>query len=146
MVNMVNMMTLDEILDNFEFLEDWEDKYRYVIELGRTMPEFPDDKRIADYKIEGCVSQVWLIKDIDTSSDEPVLTYSGDSDAHIVRGLVALVLTAFSGRKASDIIKFDTDGMFSQIGLREHLTPQRSNGLSAMVNRIKRDASEALKG
>lgn len=138
------MMTLDEILENFEFLEDWEDKYRYVIELGRTMPEFPEDKRIAEYKIEGCVSQVWLIKNIDTTPEESVLSYTGDSDAHIVRGLVALVLAAFSGRKASDIIEFDTDSMFSQIGLREHLTPQRSNGLSAMVNRIKRDASDAL--
>lgn len=144
MTNMVNLMTLDEILENFEFLEDWEDKYRYVIELGRTMPEFPDDKRTADYKIEGCVSQVWLVKDIDTSSGEPILTYIGDSDAHIVKGLVALVLAAFSGRPASEITAFNTDAMFTQIGLREHLTPQRSNGLNAMVNRIKRDASEAL--
>lgn len=137
------MLTLDEILKNFEFLEDWEDKYRYVIELGRTMPEFPDDKRTAEYKIEGCVSQVWLVKTLDDRSDEPILTYLGDSDAHIVKGLVALVLAAFSGQKASEIIAFDTDNLFSQIGLREHLTPQRSNGLSAMVNRIKHDATEA---
>lgn len=137
------MLTLDDILENFEFLDDWEDKYRYVIELGRTMPEFPDDKRTADYKVEGCVSQVWLVKSIEENSDDPVLTYYGDSDAHIVKGLVALVLKAFSDRKASEIIAFDTDNMFNQIGLREHLTPQRSNGLSAMVNRIKRDAADA---
>lgn len=136
-------MTLEEILDNFEFLEDWEDKYRYVIELGRTMPEFEDKDRTTQNKVEGCVSQVWLVKDIDLSGKEPVMHYRGDSDAHIVKGLVALVLTAFSGKQASEIIVFNTESLFSKIGLKEHLTPQRSNGLNAMVNRIKRDAAEA---
>lgn len=137
-------MTLDDILENFEFLDEWEDKYRYVIELGRGMPEFPDKMRTDTYKIKGCVSQVWLVKHVDASAGEPVLSYEGDSDAHIVKGLVALVLAAFSGRKASQIVAFDTDAMFDRIGLREHLTPQRSNGLSAMVRRIKQDAQDAL--
>lgn len=137
-------MTLDEILENFEFLDDWEDKYRYVIELGRAMPVFPDDKRTAEHKVEGCVSQVWLVQTIGRSDGETVITYQGDSDAHIVKGLVALVLAAFSGRTAKDIAAFDTEALFTQIGLKEHLTPQRSNGLTAMVNRIKRDAAAAL--
>lgn len=137
-------MTLDDILDNFEFLDDWEDKYRYVIELGRQMPPFPDDKRTAESKVEGCVSQVWLVKQIDLLNGKPVLTYQGDSDAHIVKGLVALVLCALSGRSASDILSFDMQALFDRIGLREHLTPQRSNGLNAMVNRITNDARAAL--
>ncbi|MBA4784078.1 MAG: SufE family protein [Rhizobiales bacterium] len=137
-------MTLDDILDNFEFLDDWEDKYRYVIELGRQMPPFADDKRTAESKVEGCVSQVWLVKKIDLLNGKPVLTYQGDSDAHIVKGLVALVLSALSGRSASDILNFDMQALFDRIGLREHLTPQRSNGLNAMVNRIKNDARAAL--
>lgn len=138
------MTTLDDILNNFEFLDDWEDKYRYVIELGRTMPEFTDKDRTSANKVEGCVSQVWLVKTVDQQDGTPVLHYVGDSDAHIVRGLVALVLTAFSGQKATDIAAFDTDTMFASIGLKEHLTPQRSNGLNSMVNRIKRDALNAL--
>lgn len=137
-------MTLDDILDNFEFLDNWEDKYRYVIELGRQMPSFADDKRTAESKVEGCVSQVWLVKEIDLLNGKPVLTYQGDSDAHIVKGLVALVLSALSGRSASDILNFDMQALFDRIGLREHLTPQRSNGLNAMVNRIKNDARAAL--
>lgn len=137
-------MTLEEILENFEFLDDWEDKYRYVIELGRAMPEFDDKNRSAENKIEGCVSQVWLVKSVDMSGQEPVLHYVGDSDAHIVKGLIALVLTAFSGSPASEIANFDTEALFNTIGLREHLTPQRSNGLNAMVNRIKRDAALAM--
>ncbi len=138
------MPALDEILENFEFLDDWEDKYKYVIELGRAMPAFPDDQRVNDYKVEGCVSQVWLVKTITQEEGRKLLRYQGDSDAHIVKGLVALVLSAFSGKTAQDILEFDTDALFKKIGLQEHLTPQRSNGLKAMVNRIKRDAKEVL--
>lgn len=137
--------SLDEILENFEFLDDWEDRYRYVIELGRTLPEFPDDARNEENKVRGCVSQVWLTRSVDRNAEgEPVITYKGDSDAHIVRGLVAIVLAVFSGRSASEILDTDIDGIFKKIGLREHLTPQRSNGLTAMVDRIRDDARSAL--
>lgn len=137
-------MDLETILDNFEFLDDWEDKYRYVIELGRTMPVFPEEYQTAEHKVEGCVSQVWLIKTIADDTSDPAINYQGDSDAHIVKGLVAIVLSALSGRRASEIQSFDTDGLFKQIGLNEHLTPQRSNGLNSMVQRIKADAASAL--
>ncbi len=137
-------MDLETILDNFEFLDDWEDKYRYVIELGRTMPEFPEENQTAEHKVEGCVSQVWLIKTVSDTPSDPVISYQGDSDAHIVKGLVAIVLAALSGRRASEIKSFDTDALFKQIGLNEHLTPQRSNGLNSMVQRIKADAASAL--
>ena len=137
-------MDLETILDNFEFLDDWEDKYRYVIELGRTMPEFPEENQTAEHKVEGCVSQVWLIKTVSDTPSDPVISYQGDSDAHIVKGLVAIVLAALSERRASEIKSFDTDALFKQIGLNEHLTPQRSNGLNSMVQRIKADAASAL--
>ncbi|MEP1442987.1 MAG: SufE family protein [Hyphomicrobiales bacterium] len=137
-------MDLQTILDNFEFLDDWEDKYRYVIELGRTMPEFAEENQTAENKVEGCVSQVWLIKTVSDETNDPTINYRGDSDAHIVKGLVAIVLAALSGRKASEIKAFDTDALLKQIGLNEHLTPQRSNGLNSMVQRIKADAEAAL--
>ena len=137
-------MDLETILDNFEFLDDWEDKYRYVIELGRTMPEFPEENQTAEHKVQGCVSQVWLIKTVSDTPSDPVISYQGDSDAHIVKGLVAIVLAALSERRASEIKSFDTDALFKQIGLNEHLTPQRSNGLNSMVQRIKADAASAL--
>lgn len=137
-------MTLATILENFEFLDDWEDKYRYVIELGRALPAFPVEDQIDSNKVEGCVSQVWLIKTVSQDETDPILTYQGDSDAHIVKGLVAIVLAAFSGKRASEIRSFDTNALFKEIGLNEHLTPQRSNGLNSMVQRIKFDAETAL--
>ncbi|MBA5779051.1 SufE family protein [Stappia sp. F7233] len=136
---------LDEILENFDFLDDWEDRYRYVIELGKTLPEFPDEARTEENKVRGCVSQVWLTRTVEPdASGAPVISYKGDSDAHIVRGLVAIVLAVFSGRTAREIIETDIDALFDRIGLREHLTPQRSNGLKAMVERIRSDARMAL--
>ncbi|MEO1066045.1 MAG: SufE family protein [Pseudomonadota bacterium] len=139
-------MTLDDILENFEFLDDWEDKYKYVIELGRDMPELDDQERVDANKVQGCVSQVWLVRTLENTggADGPVVHYRGDSDAHIVRGLVALVIATFSGHNARTILKTDIDAIFEKIGLREHLTPQRSNGLTAMINRIKTEAADAL--
>ncbi len=137
--------TLEEILEGFEFLDDWEDRYRYVIDLGRELPEFPAQERTEENKVRGCVSQVWLVKTISRNdSGDPILTYQGDSDAMIVRGLVAIVLSVFSGKTAKEIADIDVDKIFAQIGLQEHLTPQRSNGLNSMVGRIKDDAQAAL--
>jgi cysteine desulfuration protein SufE len=137
-------MTIDEIRDNFELLDEWDDRYRYVIELGRTLEPLLEEEHSPENKVQGCVSQVWLSKRIDGSHGEPRINYRGDSDAHIVRGLVAIVLTLFSGRTPKEILSTDALAVFEEFGFREHLTPQRSNGLRSMVERIKTDAREAL--
>ena len=139
------LTTLDEILDNFSLLEEWDDRYRYVIELGRGLSPLPERERTEANKVQGCASQVWLAKHVSRNSrNEPVLSYLGDSDAHIVRGLIAILLTLFSGRTPQEILAADALAIFDQFGFREHLTPQRSNGLRAMVERIRSDAREAL--
>lgn len=135
--------TIDSIRQDFEFLDDWEERYRYIIDLGAALAPYPEELRDDAHKVRGCVSQVWLAVDREDGPD-PVLHLSGDSDAHIVRGLVAIVLALFSGRKASEISQTDAEGLFQQFGLDEHLTPQRSNGLRAMVKRIRDEASLAL--
>jgi cysteine desulfuration protein SufE len=138
-------MTIDEIRDNFALLDDWDDRYRYVIELGRMLDPMPEAEHSAANKVQGCASQVWLAKRIERNDDgEPLLKYLGDSDAHIVRGLIAILLTLYSGRKPRDILAADALAVFDEFGFREHLTPQRSNGLRAMVERIRTDAREAL--
>jgi cysteine desulfuration protein SufE len=135
-------MTIDDIIDDFELLDDWEDRYRYVIELGRTLPPFPEDKRTDAHKVRGCASQVWLVTYCDGGRD-PALTFVCDSDAHIVRGLIAILLALYSGRRTSEILSIDPESTFQSMGLREHLTAQRSNGLSAMVQRIRAEAQAA---
>ena len=138
------MTTIDEIRENFELLEEWDDRYRYVIELGRTLEPMPEAEHSSENKVQGCVSQVWLSKKMDRSGDGPVLKYLGDSDAHIVRGLIAILLTLYSGRKPQEILATDAIDIFDEFGFRDHLTPQRSNGLRAMVERIRTDARAAL--
>ena len=137
-------MTIDEIRDNFALLDEWDDRYRYVIELGRTLKPLPDAEHSAENKVQGCASQVWLSKQIDRSAGEPRLNYLGDSDAHIVRGLIAILLTLYSGHTPQQILATDAIKVFDEFGFREHLTPQRSNGLRSMVERIRNDAREAL--
>lgn len=135
---------LQTIIDDFEFLDDWEDRYRYVIELGRALPPFPDAYRTGDNKVNGCVSQVWLNTTIDkVDGKQPTLIFHGDSDAHIVRGLVAIMIAAMSGRSPSEIDAMDVEGLMKQLGLDEHLSPQRANGLRSMVERMKSDAKLA---
>ena len=139
------MTTIDEIRENFELLEEWDDRYRYVIELGRTLEPMPEAEHSSENKVQGCVSQVWLSKKVDRGSGkEPVLKYLGDSDAHIVRGLIAILLTLYSGRTPQEILATDATRVFDEFGFRDHLTPQRSNGLRAMVERIRTDARAAL--
>lgn len=133
------MASLDKIMDDFAFLDDWEDRYRYVIELGKELPDLADEKKTAENKVQGCASQVWVVSHSDNASD-PVLTFEGDSDAHIVRGLVAIVLAVYSGKKASEIASLDAIEVFGKIGLVEHLSSQRANGLRSMVNRIRAEA------
>jgi cysteine desulfuration protein SufE len=139
------MTTIDEIRNNFALLDEWDDRYRYVIELGRTLDPMSDDEHSAANKVNGCASQVWLSKQLDRSgSGEPRLNYLGDSDAHIVRGLIAILLTLYSGHTPREILNTDAIAVFDEFGFREHLTPQRSNGLRSMVERIRSDAREAL--
>ena len=138
-------MTIDEILENFAVLDQWDDRYRYVIELGRALTPLPDSARNETNKVRGCASQVWLNTTIKPDGAAgPVLTFVGDSDAHIVRGLIAILLALYSGKSATDILKTEAIAIFDQLGLREHLTPQRSNGLRSMVERIRVDAQAAL--
>ncbi|MGD9913852.1 MAG: SufE family protein [Rhizobiaceae bacterium] len=135
--------SIDTIRSDFAFLDDWEDRYRYIIDLGQALEPLPESARTPANKVQGCVSQVWL----DTSRGDgvdPVLDFHGDSDAHIVRGLVAIVLALYSGHKASQIAATDAEATLRELGLDEHLSPQRANGLRAMVKRIRREATEAL--
>jgi cysteine desulfuration protein SufE len=138
-------MTIDEIIDNFAVLDDWDDRYRYVIELGRELTPLPDAARTEANKVQGCASQVWLATSVKPNgAGGPVLTFAGDSDAHIVRGLIAILFAFYSGKHAREILERDAIALFNKLGLREHLTPQRSNGFKSMVERIKADARLAL--
>ena len=126
-------------------LEDWDDRYRYVIELGRGLSPLSERDRCEGNKVQGCASQVWLATTVrPNGAAGPVLSFSGDSDAHIVRGLIAILFAMFSGRHAREILSTDAIAMFERLGLREHLTPQRSNGFRSMVERIRSDARAAL--
>jgi cysteine desulfuration protein SufE len=137
-------LNIDEVVDTFAMLDDWEDRYRYVIDLGRELSPLPESARTETNKVRGCASQVWVETSVDRSSGEPILRFSGDSDAHIVKGLVALILAFYSGQTAHAILERDALALFRQLGLSEHLTPQRSNGVRAMVERIRRDAQAVM--
>jgi cysteine desulfuration protein SufE len=138
-------MTIEEITENFEVLDDWDDRYRYVIELGRMLAPFPGEARTEANKVQGCASQVWLLPHIEPDGAAgPVLRFDGDSDAHIVRGLIAILFAIYSGQRANDILRLDALELFDRLGLRAHLTPQRSNGLKSMVGRIREEARRAL--
>ena len=138
-------MSIDTIRSDFALLDDWEDRYRYLIELGRGLPPFPETLRTDAHKVRGCVSQVWLASAVkrDGARTAPVLQFQGDSDAHIVRGLVAVLFALVQGKSPEEILGADAKALFAELGLAEHLTPQRSNGFFSMVERIRADAREA---
>jgi cysteine desulfuration protein SufE len=139
------MTAIDDIVENFELLDEWDDRYRYVIELGRGLPPLADSAHVEANKVQGCASQVWLITHVKPDgSGGPILTFEGDSDAHIVRGLIAILFALYSGKNAREILATNAVALFDRIGLRENLTPQRSNGLRAMVERIRAEANAAL--
>ena len=139
------MADIDEIIDNFSLLDDWDDRYRYLIELGRELPPLAAEAHNVANKVQGCASQVWLDTSVRRNgAGGPVLSFVGDSDAHIVRGLIAILFAMYSGRNARDILATDAVALFEKMGLREHLTPQRSNGFRSMVARIHSDARAAL--
>jgi len=138
-------MAIDNIVDDFEFLDDWEDRYRYIIELGRSLEPYPEEDRDDLHKVRGCVSQVWLSTRVETDdSGTQILHFKGDSDAHIVRGLVAIMIAFYTGRTASEIANQEATDLLLRLGLNEHLTPQRSNGLNSLVVRMRKEAENAL--
>ena len=134
--------SLDDIIADFGFLDDWEDRYRYVIELGKQLTPLPEEDHTAANKVRGCASQVWLATRSEAADDGQLrLFFTGDSDAMIVRGLVAIAIAIFSGKTPAEIIRTDAEAIFDKLDLRAHLTAQRSNGLRALVDRIKSDAA-----
>ena len=132
-------ITSEDIVDTLSFFDSWEDRYKYIIDLGKQLPAMDDSKKTEDYLLRGCQSQVW----IDNEVRDGKILLEADSDAHIVRGLLGVVLAAYNHKTPADIIAFDIDGYFTQIDLIKHLSPTRGNGLRAMVERIKNIAAEA---
>jgi len=132
-------MQISELVENFEFLDGWEDKYRYLIDLGKKLPPFPEKYKTEEWKISGCQSQVWLVPDFSSANK---ITFIGDSDAAIVKGLMFVVLSVFNNQSPQTIKDIDVDNIFAKIGLEEHLSPSRRNGLKAMVDKIKSYAAK----
>jgi len=133
--------TLSDITSDFAVLDDWEDRYRYLIELGRELPPLPDELRTDTNKVRGCASQVWLATQVRSEGGDPVLHFVADSDAHIVRGLIAILSAIYNNRPVDEVLAIEADPIFEKLGLKEHLTPQRSNGLASMVARVRADAT-----
>lgn len=137
-------MSIEQIIDDFDVLDNWDDRYRYVIELGRKLAPLPETDHNDKNKVLGCASQVWLTSETKPGANGPVMEFHGDSDAHIVKGLIAILFALYSGQPARKIIETDALALFKQLGLGEHLTPQRSNGFRSMVERMRADAEAAL--
>jgi cysteine desulfuration protein SufE len=135
--------TLDDIIGDFELIDDWDERYRYLIEIGRTLEPLPDAARTEANRVKGCASQVWLLTE---RAPDGSLLFRGDSDAHIVRGLVRLAIATYSGLQPAGILATEIGPIFERLGLSQHLTPQRSNGVRSMVERIRSDARAALAG
>ncbi len=134
----------EDIVDNFEFLDDWEDRYRFVIDLGKAMDPMEEALKVPATKVEGCTSQVWIMPRLQGSGPEAVFEFDGDSDAMIVRGLVAVLKALFNGLTVAEIVKVDAGGELARLQLNDHLSAQRSNGLRAMVERIRKIAAETM--
>lgn len=131
-------ITTDDILDTLGFFDSWEDRYRYIIDLGKQLPEMDDALKTEDRLVRGCQSQVWM----ECQKQDDKLYFEVDSDAHIVRGLLGVVLAAFNGKTAQEVLDFDIDHYFEQLDLLRHLSPTRGNGLRAMVARIQQYAAQ----
>jgi cysteine desulfuration protein SufE len=142
MTNPVSLPTIEAIQADFEFLDDWEDRYRYVIELGRQLTPLAADVKTEANKVRGCASQVWLVRS--NTDANSTLSFSGESDSHIVQGLIAILLSLANGRTPGELLAADFQERFARLGLKDHLTPQRSNGLASMIERIRADARAAV--
>ena len=136
------MLSLEEVKDTFEFLDDWEDRYRYIIDLGKGLPNMPDELRADENLVKGCQSLVWIVMSYEEKDDR--VTIQLDSDAFIVRGLIAILMTVFQHRSPSHIVDENVEELFSELDLVSHLSPTRGNGLRSMVSRIKREAQDLL--
>lgn len=140
------MTAIDDLLADFEVMDDWEDRYRHVIELGRDLPPLPEADHAAENKVRGCASQVWITSSVSGAKDDPVMHFLGDSDALIVKGLIAIAFMIYSGKTAREVLATDAGEVLGRLGLAGHLTQQRSNGFASMIQRIKSDAQAALHG
>lgn len=135
--------TFDEIVETFEFLDDWEDRYRHVIDMGKAMPEMDDALKTPTTKVDGCASQVWILPQIKGQGDDAILNFTGSSDAMIVKGLIAILKVLYSGKTVKEVLKIDALGSFARLGLDQHLSAQRSNGLRAMIERLRNVAQQS---
>ena len=127
----------EELAETFEFLDDWEDRYRHVIDMGKAMPPLEEALRVPQTKVKGCASQVWLVPEVDGTGPDAVVRFQGDSDAMIVRGLIAILTTLYNGLSAREVLAVDARGELERLGLNDHLSAQRSNGLKAMIQRVR---------
>ena len=137
-------ITIEDVVETFEVLDEWEERYRYLIELGRKLPPYPDNARTDAHKVRGCVSQVWLNPSF-SDDTPPKFFFDGDSDAHIVRGLVAIMMLLFNGKTAVEINNTDAKAVLDTLGLSRHLSPMRTNGLFSMLGRIQALAQASIK-
>lgn len=136
-------MTIDDLIDNFDLFDEWEEKYKYIIDLGKKLPDMPEAEKTEESKVRGCMSQVWLTSH-DNADDPKLISFNADSDAFIVKGLIAVLMIIYNNKGASDITSIDAIAILSEIGLDRHLSPNRRNGLVAMVERIQKIASSKL--
>lgn len=136
----MSVTTLDELAENFSLFDDWEDRYRYIIDLGKKMEPLPDAAKVPANKVEGCMSQVWLIHDVDGGGPGAVLHFQADSDAHIVRGLLAILMILFSDKTAEEILAIDADAELAKLDLDQHISPNRRNGVASVVKTIQTKA------
>ena len=137
-------LCIEDIVNDFEFIDNWEDKYKYIIELGKNYPSLNEEQKKIENKVDGCASQVWLVTSEERSANQLVLHFKGDSDAIIVKGLVVILFTIFSNKSPEEIIQIDAFEKLKKLDLEKNLTMQRSNGLSAMVKRIKKEAQKHI--
>ena len=136
-------MTADELVENFEFFDDWEDRYAYVIDMGKKLAPMDADDMVDANKVRGCMSQVWLVSALDQDASPPILRFKADSDAFIVKGLIAILMELYDGQPPAYILDTDALEVMGRIGLQQHLSPNRRNGLVSMVDKIKTIAAQA---
>ena len=133
----------DDLVGTFAFLDDWEDRYRHVIDMGKALPPLEEGERVPATKVEGCASQVWLVPEIEGAGDDAILRFRGESDALIVKGLIAVLQALYSGCPVAEVRAIDAEGELGKLGLKDHLSAQRSNGLRAMIARLREIAARA---
>ena len=137
-------MSFNNIIDDFEFLENWEDKYKYIIDMGGSLAALKSNDYNDDNKVEGCASQVWLVVEENIKQGKTILKFKGDSDAYIVKGLIAIIFALFSEKTPSEILDIDPMSELKKLNLEENISQQRSNGLTAMINRVFSEAKKRI--